>query len=74
MRHLSGYKKIKRHIEKTILLVLTHGDIYDRKNKCKKSDQIGLHVLFEKPSGCGKTISSKIILQYRMKFVYFKCL
>jgi hypothetical protein len=61
---LAGYETQKRDIEDTVLLSLTHADVFDQitqatrvrfeKNRAKA-------VLFEGPPGTGKTTSAKII-------------
>lgn len=63
---MAGYDKIKRDIEDTVLLALTHGDVYDQITKAtrmKNETNRPKCVLFEGPPGCGKTTSAKIISQ-----------
>jgi SpoVK/Ycf46/Vps4 family AAA+-type ATPase len=62
--YLAGYDKVKRDIEDTVLLALTHGDIYDQitaETRMKNETNRPKCVLFEGPPGCGKTTSAKII-------------
>ena len=62
--YLAGYESVKRNIEDTVLLALTHGDIYDQITACtrmKNETNRPKCVLFEGPPGCGKTTSAKII-------------
>ena len=62
--YLAGYETVKRNIEDTVLLALTHGDIYDQITACtrmKNETNRPKCVLFEGPPGCGKTTSAKII-------------
>jgi SpoVK/Ycf46/Vps4 family AAA+-type ATPase len=64
--YLAGYDKVKRNIEDTVLLALTHGDIYDQitqSTRMKNETNRPKCVLFEGPPGCGKTTSAKIISQ-----------
>lgn len=61
---IGGYEKQKRDIEDTILLSLTHSDIYDqigRGTRVKFERNKPKTVLFEGPPGTGKTTSAKII-------------
>ena len=61
---LGGYESQKRAIEDTILLSLTHPDIYDsitKKTREKFTTNRPKAVLFEGPPGTGKTTSAKII-------------
>ena len=64
--YLAGYDKVKRNIEDTVLLALTHGHIYDQitqQTRMKNETNRPKCVLFEGPPGCGKTTSAKIISQ-----------
>jgi ATP-dependent 26S proteasome regulatory subunit len=61
---LGGYEKQKRDIEDTILLALTHADVYDKiseATRVKFEKSRPKAVLFEGPPGTGKTTSAKII-------------
>ena len=72
--YLAGYESIKRSIEDTVLLALTHGDIYDKitaLTRMKNETNRPKCVLFEGPPGCGKTTSAKIIShQVQIPLVY----
>ena len=62
--YLAGYETVKRNIEDTVLLALTHGDVYDQitaATRMKNETNRPKCVLFEGPPGCGKTTSAKII-------------
>ena len=62
--YLAGYDAVKRDIEDTVLLALTHGHVYDQitmKTRMKNETNRPKCVLFEGPPGCGKTTSAKII-------------
>lgn len=64
--YLAGYEKVKRNIEDTVLLALTHGHIYDQitqATRMKNETNRPKCVLFEGPPGCGKTTSAKIMSQ-----------
>lgn len=64
--YLAGYDSVKRNIEDTVLLALTHGHVYDQITKAtrmKNETNRPKCVLFEGPPGCGKTTSAKIISQ-----------
>ena len=64
--YLAGYEKVKRDIEDTVLLSLTHGDVYDKitqATRMKFETNRPKCILFEGPPGCGKTTSAKIISQ-----------
>ena len=61
---LAGYSKVKRQIEDTVMMILTHGEVYDEimdKTRVKKESSRAKLVLFEGPPGCGKTTAAKII-------------
>lgn len=72
--YLAGYEKVKRNIEDTVLLALTHGDVYDKitaVTRMKNETNRPKCVLFEGPPGCGKTTSAKIIShQVQIPLVY----
>lgn len=72
--YLAGYEKVKRNIEDTVLLALTHGDVYDQitsVTRMKNETNRPKCVLFEGPPGCGKTTSAKIIShQVNIPLVY----
>ena len=62
--YLAGYDAVKRDIEDTVLLALTHAHIYDQitlKTRMKNESNKPKCVLFEGPPGGGKTTSAKII-------------
>ncbi len=64
--YLAGQETVKRNIEDTVLLALTHGHIYDlitKATRMKNETNRPKCVLFEGPPGCGKTTSAKIISQ-----------
>lgn len=61
---LAGYERQKRDIEDTVLLSLSHPDIYDkitRGTRIIPEENRPKAVLFEGPPGTGKTTSAKII-------------
>jgi Holliday junction resolvasome RuvABC ATP-dependent DNA helicase subunit len=72
--YLAGYENVKRHIEDTILLGLTHGEIYDQitaGTRMKHETNRPKAVLFDGPPGCGKTTSAKIIAnQVNIPLIY----
>lgn len=72
--YLAGYESIKRSIEDTVLLALTHGNIYDEitaLTRMRNETNRPKCVLFEGPPGCGKTTSAKIIShQVQIPLVY----
>lgn len=72
--YLAGYEPIKRSIEDTVMLALTHGDVYDQitsLTRMKNETNRPKCVLFEGPPGCGKTTSAKIIShQVQIPLVY----
>lgn len=72
--YLAGYQSVKRDIEDTVLLALTHGDIYDKitaVTRMKNETNRPKCVLFEGPPGCGKTTSARIIsCQVNIPLVY----
>lgn len=71
---LGGYERQKRDIEDTILLALTHPDVYDqisRGTRAKFERNRPKTVLFEGPPGTGKTTSAKIIAsQVNVPLIY----
>lgn len=72
--YIAGYETVKRSIEDTVLLALTHGDVYDQitaLTRMKNETNRPKCVLFEGPPGCGKTTSAKIISsQVQIPLVY----
>lgn len=72
--YLAGYEKVKRMIEDSILLALTHGEIYDQitaGTRMKNETNRPKAILFEGPPGCGKTTSAKIIAnQVNIPLIY----
>ena len=72
--YLAGYDYIKRDIEDTVLLALTHGHVYDQitqSTRMKDETNRPKCVLFEGPPGCGKTTSAKIISsQVKIPLIY----
>ena len=62
--YFAGYDSVKRKIEDTVLLPLTHAHVYDQITKAtrmKNETNRPKCVLFEGPPGCGKTTSAIII-------------
>ena len=72
--YLAGYESVKRDIEDTVLLALTHGHVYDQitqGTRMKDETNRPKWVLFEGPPGCGKTTSAKIISsQVKIPLIY----
>lgn len=72
--YLAGYENVKRLIEDSILLGLTHGEIYDQitsGTRVKFETNRPKAILFEGPPGCGKTTSAKIIAdQVNIPLIY----
>jgi len=72
--YLAGYENVKRSIEDTILLGLTHGEVYDQitaGTRMKHETNRPKAVLFDGPPGCGKTTSAKIIAnQVNIPLIY----
>lgn len=72
--YLAGYDYVKRDIEDTVLLALTHGHVYDQitqGTRMKDETNRPKCVLFEGPPGCGKTTSAKIISsQVKIPLIY----
>lgn len=72
--YLAGYETQKRMIEDSVLLGLTHGEIFDqitRETRVKFEPNRPRAILFEGPPGCGKTTSAKIIAnQVKIPLIY----
>jgi len=72
--YLAGYENVKRTIEDSILLALTHGEVYDQitaGTRMKNETNRPKAILFEGPPGCGKTTSAKIIAkQVNIPLIY----
>jgi len=72
--YLAGYESVKRMIEDSILLGLTHGEVYDQitaGTRMKNETNRPKAILFEGPPGCGKTTSAKIIAkQVNIPLIY----
>ncbi|CAI2364225.1 unnamed protein product [Moneuplotes crassus] len=72
--YLAGYDYVKRDIEDTVLLALTHGHVYDQitqGTRMKDETNRPKCILFEGPPGCGKTTSAKIISsQVKIPLIY----
>lgn len=72
--YLAGYENQKRMIEDSVLLGLTHGEIFDqitRNTRVKFEANRPRAILFEGPPGCGKTTSAKIIAnQVNIPLIY----
>lgn len=72
--YLAGYESVKRLIEDSVLLGLTHGEVYDQitaGTRMKNETNRPKAILFEGPPGCGKTTSAKIIAnQVNIPLIY----
>lgn len=72
--YLAGYDYVKRDIEDTVLLALTHAHVYDQitqGTRMKDETNRPKCILFEGPPGCGKTTSAKIISsQVKIPLIY----
>ncbi len=72
--YIAGYESVKRTIEDTVMLALSHGEIYDQitsGTRMKNETNRPKAILFEGPPGCGKTTTAKIIAnQVNIPLIY----
>jgi SpoVK/Ycf46/Vps4 family AAA+-type ATPase len=72
--YIAGYENVKRKIEDTVMLALTHGEVYDQitsRTRMKNETNRPKAILFEGPPGCGKTTMAKIIAnQVNIPLIY----
>ena len=72
--YIAGYENVKRSIEDTVMLALSHGEIYDQitsGTRMKNETNRPKAILFEGPPGCGKTTTAKIIAnQVNIPLIY----